>query len=203
MKIIFQFISYFTGYASYKKLQSFLNLTLSYSLARRFKTTNGLARFCYPIKCSGLQYITIGKNFNSAKNLRLQAIDEYRNFHYNPKISIGDNVSINPNCQISAIDSIIIGNDVLLASNVFISDQSHGFNSLIDIHTSPADRELVSKGGIVIEDKVWIGQNVSILPNVKIGRNSIIGANSVVTKNIPSFSVAVGSPAIVLKKIVL
>ena len=58
-----------------------------------------------------------------------------------------------------------------------------------------------SKGETIIGNKVWLGDNVVVLSGVKIGNNSIIGANSVVTKDIPSFSIAVGSPAKVIKTI--
>ncbi|MNH41091.1 putative acetyltransferase [compost metagenome] len=53
---------------------------------------------------------------------------------------------------------------------------------------------------VVIEDNVWIGEMVSILPGVTIGRGTIIGANSVVTKDLPPNVIAVGSPAIPIKK---
>lgn len=54
-------------------------------------------------------------------------------------------------------------------------------------------------GGVTIENGVWIGNNVIILPNVTIGEKSIVGAGSVVTKSIPAYSVAVGNPAHVIK----
>ena len=53
---------------------------------------------------------------------------------------------------------------------------------------------------VVIEDNVWIGENVVILLGCSIGFGSIIGANSVVTGNIPRNSIAVGVPARVIKK---
>jgi acetyltransferase-like isoleucine patch superfamily enzyme len=56
---------------------------------------------------------------------------------------------------------------------------------------------------VIIEDNVWIGEGVAIMPNVTIGANSIIGANSVVTKDIPKNSVVAGNPASVIKNIVL
>lgn len=65
----------------------------------------------------------------------------------------------------------------------------------------PIKRQLNSKGETIIGNKVWLGDNVVVLSGVKIGNNSIIGANSVVTKDIPSFSIAVGSPAKVIKTI--
>ena len=64
-----------------------------------------------------------------------------------------------------------------------------------------AKRRLHSKGPIIIEDNVWIGENACILENVRIGKCSIIGANAVVTHDIPPYSVAVGVPAKVIKTI--
>ncbi len=52
---------------------------------------------------------------------------------------------------------------------------------------------------IVVEEDVWIGMNVTLLPGVTIGRGAIIGAASVVTKSIPPYAVAVGNPAKVVK----
>jgi len=189
------------GYKFSVKFNSLKNYLLSLSISRKLKEVDGLARFQYPIKIQGLNNIKIGKNFVSGKNLRMQAIHSYYDYKYEGKIEIGDNVTLNPNCQIVAIDKVIIGNNVLMASNVFISDHSHGDVNFMDIEIAPSLRKLDSKGPIIIEDNVWIGQNVSILSNITIGRNAIIGANSVVTKNVPSYSVVVGSPAKVVRQI--
>ncbi len=62
----------------------------------------------------------------------------------------------------------------------------------------PIERTL-SSSPIVIEENVWIGESVSILPGVRIGKGSIIGANSVVSRNIPQFCIAAGIPARILK----
>ena len=87
----------------------------------------------------------------------------------------------------------------MIGSHVLIEDHSHG--TIQEIETPVAKRNLHSKGPIIIEDNVWIGENVCILENVTIGRCSIIGANAVVTHNIPPYSVAVGAPAKVVKSI--
>ena len=63
----------------------------------------------------------------------------------------------------------------------------------------PSLRKLYSKGPVIIEDNVWIGEGVAILPNVIIGENSIIGANAVVTKDIPRNSVVGGNPAKIIR----
>lgn len=91
---------------------------------------------------------------------------------------------------------------MLITSNVFIIDLSHGTyigDKQDSPHTLVDERELSAKE-VMIEDNVWIGQNVVILPGVFIGKNSIIGAGAVVTKNIPSNSIAVGNPARVIKE---
>lgn len=153
----------------------------------------------FPITCSGLRYIEIGNNFKSEKNLRIQAFDKRLNQVFSPRIIIGNNVNINYDCHIGCINNITIGNDVLIASRVYITDHFHGNINISDLDLSPYHRDIVSKGPVIIEDNVWIGEGVVILPDVKIGKNSIIGANSVVTKDIPPNCVVGGIPAKIIK----
>ena len=67
------------------------------------------------------------------------------------------------------------------------------------------DEKLYSKvikyGRIIIDENCFIGSGTIIMPNVHIGKNCVIGAGSIVTKDIPDNSVAVGSPARVVKTI--
>lgn len=65
---------------------------------------------------------------------------------------------------------------------------------------APYESELPYKGDTVVGNDVWIGQNVTVMPGVHIGDGAIIGANAVVASNIPSYSIAVGNPARVVKK---
>jgi lipopolysaccharide O-acetyltransferase len=105
--------------------------------------------------------------------------------------------------HIGAIDCVRIGNDVLIASCVFIADHNHGGFEGEDPADSPdvapSDRPLKSRP-VVIGDKVWIGEGVCILPGVTIGRGSVIGAGAVVTRDVPAECVAVGNPARVVKR---
>lgn len=195
------FLSNLIGFNFFLKLNILRNRLFTASLKKKFKITNQV-KFQFPSRIEGLENIIIGNNFNSATGLRLQAIKKYNNQRFNPSIIIGNNVTVNPNCQIVAINKIVIGNNVLLASYVFISDHSHGYNDGSDILISPADRDLYSKGEVHIGDNTWIGQGVSILPGVNIGKNVIIGANSVVTKDIPEGTIVGGIPAKVIKKII-
>lgn len=148
------------------------------------------------------QYISIGKNFVAMANLRIEAWDQYRDQKFCPEITIGDNVIFNTDVHIGCIDKVIIGNNVLLASRIYISDHSHGEVNIKALTATPALRPLISKGPVVIEDNVWIGEGACILPGVRIGRNAIIGANAVVTKNVPENTVVAGVPAKAIKKLV-
>lgn len=145
------------------------------------------------------QYIYIGNHFQSLYNLRLEAWDCYYEQKFTPYISIGDNVSMNTDIHIGCINRIEIGNYVMLASRVYISDHSHGNLFGDDLKLPPVKRPLVSKGPVVIEDNVWIGEGACIMPGVRIGKNAIIGANSVVTKDVPANAVMAGVPAKVLR----
>lgn len=159
------------------------------------------SKFSLPIYSCGLKNISIGKNFSSGPRLKLKTFTEWNRKLYAPQISIGNNVTIESDCHISAINYIEIDDNVLIASFVYISDHSHGIISKEELKYKPIDRDLYSKGPIKIGKNVWIGEKVSIMPGVSIGENSIIGANSVVTKNIPSNCIAVGNPARILRKI--
>lgn len=138
---------------------------------------------------------SIGRGFTSGPGLILDVLNN------EAKLVIGNNVKLNHRCHIGVMKSVKIGNDVLFASNVFISDHTHG-NYSGDRQSNPFqppnEREIVC-GNVEIGDRVWIGENVAVLLGVSIGESSIIGANSVVTKNIPAFSIAAGSPAKVIK----
>jgi len=110
---------------------------------------------------------------------------------------------INDFVHITAMENVSIGNNVLMACKIYISDCSHGSydGDANDSYPElpPMERKYRTRP-VFIEDNVWIGESVSVLPGVRIGKNSIIGANSVVTKNIPENSIAVGNPARVIKK---
>ncbi|MGX9844157.1 DapH/DapD/GlmU-related protein [Streptococcus iniae] len=118
------------------------------------------------------------------------------------RLIIGKDCEIGDYVHLVAHENVTIGDNVLIASKVFISDTSHGNYSSTSQDspmTKPNSRELFSKP-VLIESNVWIGENVVILPGVEIGKGAIIGANSTVSKSIPANSIAIGSPAKVIKK---
>lgn len=153
----------------------------------------------FPIDVRGKRSIKISKGFTTGRGCRIEAYPRTDQ----QVLFIGENFQMNDYCHITAVEKVIIGNNVLLASKIYISDSSHGsyagneFDSSPD--TIPHDRPLVTKP-VIIEDNVWLGEFVSVLPGVTIGKGTIVGANSVVSKSLPSYVIAVGTPAKPIKK---
>ena len=147
--------------------------------------------------------IRVGKGFRMRGRCRIETISSHLGHDYYPKITIGDFTALNDDVHIGCVGSINIGNNVLMASKIFISDHNHGTYAGTGLHNSPEiapNLRPLGGAGVVIGDNVWIGEMVTILPGVSIGRGSIIGAGSIVTRDIPADSIAVGNPARIVKK---
>jgi lipopolysaccharide O-acetyltransferase len=175
-----------------------IRMVLYLALTRVFFPKARLIRF--PIEIRGKKFIDFGINLTTGNYCRIEAFPFYQNKKI---IKFGNNIEINDFVHIAGISSIVIGNNVLIASKVYISDVQHGCYTGKNNHDHPdippGDRPLSSKD-VIIEDNVWIGESVSVLAGVTIGKGSIIGANSVVSKSIPPNVIAVGSPAQAIKK---
>lgn len=111
------------------------------------------------------------------------------------KLRIGDYSGIGVNARIYG--PVTIGRYVMMGPDVIIMTANHRFDDI----TVPMCRQGYEKElPVVIEDDVWIGARVIILPGVKIGKGSVIGAGAVVTKSFEPYSVIGGVPAKLLKK---
>jgi len=113
--------------------------------------------------------------------------------HGGRDVTIGDNTGIGDYVVIWGGGGVEIGNNVLIAANSVITSQAHDVNA-------ETFRLSHTKAKVIIHDNVWLGAGVLVMPGVEIGKNSVVGAGSVVTKNIPQNSIAVGSPAVVIRK---
>lgn len=145
--------------------------------------------------------ISIGNDFHTSRYVKLSTIENYENELFSPKLTIGNNVFINSYSHIACASAVSIGDNVLIAGKVYISDHSHGCSDLCSLKHTPMSRKLTTRP-VVIKDNVWIGESVSILMGVTIGKNCIIGANSLVNKSFPPNSVIAGVPARLIKSIV-
>uniref|UniRef100_UPI00404749CB hypothetical protein n=1 Tax=Algoriphagus sp. TaxID=1872435 RepID=UPI00404749CB len=181
-------------YTFFWKIWFFLSLIYT----RLFFPGKRLIRLPFDIR--NKRYIKIGKNFTCGIACRLEAYP--MNFNEDPVLIIGNDVQINDFVHISASTKVEIGNNVLLASKIFISDINHGSydeDDSSDPNVRPANRVL-SSSPVVIKDNVWVGESVCIMSGVTIGFGSIIGALSVITKDVPDLSIVVGNPGKVIKR---
>ena len=175
------------------------NRAYSFAIQRRLEKVGENFAVEYPAVLLGLKHVSIGNNFEARARLRLEVFDEHRGNRYTPEVRIGNNVSLNYDCHIGCVNKIEIGDNVLMGSRILITDHYHGEITAAMLRIPPGQRKVQSPGPVIIEDNVWIGEGVAIMPNVRIGRNAIIGANAVVTRDIPADSVAVGAPARVIR----
>lgn len=152
----------------------------------------------YPWYVRGGAHVRFGKSFTSGVGLRVDAFGSE-----DVQVSFGNNIQVGDYVHVAAIQSVVVGDDVLIASKVYISDHDHGLYAGAPVSQSrPSDIQVERKlasAPVVIGRNVWIGENVCILKGVTIGCNSIIGASAVVTKSVPENSIVVGSPAKVIK----
>ena len=149
----------------------------------------------------GLKYVSVGCNTVIGTGVQLTAWDYYKNEKFEPEIIIGDNCIIREKAHSTAINHIHIGSNLLTGTNVLSTDNSHGATCGEVLELAPAQRTLCSKGPVNIGNNVWLGNNVCVMPGVTIGDGVVIGANSIVTHDIPSYSVAAGIPAQVIKQL--
>ncbi len=113
-----------------------------------------------------------------------------------PVVRIGDRCLIGKGSGIVGHLEIRIGDDVWTGHHVYITDQNHGYAD-IDL---PISKQSMPERPVSIGDGSWLGHGTVVLPGVTIGRHVAVGANSVVTADLPDFSVAVGSPARVIRR---
>jgi acetyltransferase-like isoleucine patch superfamily enzyme len=109
---------------------------------------------------------------------------------------IGTYTTINEGAIISAFEQIVLEDEVGMAPYVCILDNTR---MPMNINLPLKEQDLMT-GPVRIGAGSWLGYSVCVLPNVTIGKHCVIGALSVVKSNIPSYSIAVGAPARVVKR---
>ncbi len=148
----------------------------------------------YPLRLNGEKRIAIDDRVFIGPGSWLQTLPDGNNNSI--AVSIGEGTSIVGACVISAVRSVKLEENVLLARNVYISDHMHKYT---DIETPVMAQGVDKIEPVLIRRGAWLGQNVVVCPGVTIGRGAVVGANSVVVQDIPDFCVAVGAPARVVK----
>lgn len=175
----------------------------------RFGTSPQNLRIDLPRRISNPERIFLGDDVWLGPGALLNALSHYPTVStdrpgrpparqtFTSRITIGDRVTSTGGLHIGAHSDVTIESDVLLASNVYITDGQHGYETALEPYKyqkiGPISPVLIKRG-------CWIGQNAVILPGVTIGECTIVGANSVVTESLPDRAIAVGAPARVIRR---
>lgn len=155
-------------------------------------------------RLGGIDHMRIGKGVTAGRGLWLEAVTDYpaAGQVFSPELIIGDRVNVGEYVHIGCNHRIVIGDDVLMGSKIYITDHNHGVyrgDNSESPNVPPTERGLTANESVEIGDRCWIGEFVTILPGVIIGEGCIIGSHSTVTHDIPANTIAVGCPAQVLK----
>lgn len=164
---------------------------------RRFGAFGEGSIICFPVtSLMNERFIEIGENTMIGPHVALSAgMAPGQECLSQPVVRIGDRCLIGRGSGIVGHFSIDIGDDVWTGHHVYITDQNHGYDN-VDI---PISQQSMPEKPVRIGSGSWLGHGTVVLPGADIGEHVVIGANSVVTGSIPSFSVAVGAPARVVK----
>lgn len=161
-----------------------------------FEETGKGCRISPPFRFANLQQVQLGSDVVINRDCWIGVVSDPDD-EIATKLWIGNDSAIGMGSTLSAAESIVLEDHVLLARNVYISDHGHEFSNI----EVPIKHQGITKPQPVkIGRSTWLGQNVVVLPGVTIGEHCVIGANSVVRSSIPAYSVAVGVPARVVRR---
>lgn len=136
----------------------------------------------------------IGEHVRIWHHARLEAICSTPGI---TRLKIGDHSVIQPYVHIGAAHQVTLGKHVMIASNVFITDHDHDLSDPMNPATVNSGLDTAP---VHIGDYTWLGEKAMVLKGVTIGQRSVIGAGALVTRDIPPMSIAVGSPARVIRR---
>ena len=161
-------------------------LVLYYGFAKRVPSTGPFRRIGVKLRYYLCKNILkkIGRNV---------WIAEWAHFGYGSDVEIGDNSGLGKNC---AISHATIGNNVLMGPDFLYIPLNHAFER-IDVPIKMQGKH--SPEQLIVDDNVWIGARVIVLPGVHIGHDAVIGAGAVVTKDVPPYAIVAGNPAKILR----
>lgn len=137
--------------------------------------------------------VKIGNNFSLARNCMIECTGVIREL--GDELIIGNDVGIASNAFISVRGKVEIGDNTIFGPDVRIFAENHKFDDL----ETPIFLQGATKQGVSIGEDCWIGSNVTILDGVHIGKKVIVAAGSVVNKDIPDYAIVGGVPAKIIK----
>lgn len=155
-----------------------------------------VSRLIYRIKTPGVFIEFNAQLYRFPKNITLKD-DVYlkRNAvigcaNKDATVVIGERTTVGFNSIIMASKSVTVGDDCMIAPNVYIVDSNHGM-----MPNRPFNQQPNTSHQVEIGNNIWIGAGVIILPGVKIVDNVIVGAGSIVTRSLEEQGTYYGTPA--------
>lgn len=138
----------------------------------------------------GLRDISIGTSFSLGEGCLISCMSLK---NQSGRLIIGDSVKLNRNVMVNADcgGKINIGNNVLIGPNTVLRASNHVFEDRDKLIQQQGHKP----GTIVLEDDVWLGANVVVLPDVKIGKGAVVAAGAVVSKDVQPYTIVGGVPA--------
>jgi acetyltransferase-like isoleucine patch superfamily enzyme len=160
------------------------------------KSCGKRVRLEFPIRLEEPHRISLGDDVMTHPRVWLNPVCQWAGIQYNGEIIIGNRAKIGYDVQISSAASVVIEEDVAIASRALIVDHIHDPSHIdMPIREAPLSRPepvRIGKGS-------FLGVNCFIGPGVQIGEHAVIAANAVVNKDVPSYCLALGNPARVLR----
>jgi acetyltransferase-like isoleucine patch superfamily enzyme len=176
------------------KLRDYLSVLLyRIFLAYFFRGFGRRVRVIWPLRIVGSRFVCLGDGVTVQYGAYIAVL---RTGTELPVLDIGAGTQLGNYSHIICTRKIEIGEKVLVADRVYIADNLHEYQ---DISRPVIDQPLRQLAAVSIGAGSWIGENVCIV-GCTIGRNCAIGANSVVTRDIPDYCVALGCPAVPVKR---
>jgi acetyltransferase-like isoleucine patch superfamily enzyme len=167
--------------------------------ARTFRAFGAGSAICFPVTALyGERYIRLGAHSIIGPHCTLSAgVAPDHELDRDTVVSIGDGCLIGRGSGIVAHESVVIGDDVFTGHHVYITDANHGYEDP-DV---PIGRQFAASRPVTIGAGSWLGHGTIVLPGSHVGRHVVVGAGSVVVGDLPDFSVAVGAPAKVVRRL--
>ena len=161
--------------------------------ARKFASIGRRSHIVSPFRLDGASRIVIGADTLVQRGgwLYCVGVDGIE-----PALTIGDGCVFGYNSHITAVRDVRIGDHVLTANNVYISDNVHSYE---DTRVPIMHQPVLFRRAVSIGAGSWIGENACVI-GASVGRNCVVSANAVVTRDAPDWCVVAGVPARVIRQ---
>jgi acetyltransferase-like isoleucine patch superfamily enzyme len=175
------------------RLRDLVSVVAFRALSPCFKAFGRRVRIVWPLRIVGSRYVHLEDGVTLQYGAYVAVIPPVGR---RALLRIRQGAQVGNHSHIICTRGIEIGERVLIADRVYISDNLHEYR---DVSRPVMEQPLKQLEDVVIGEGAWIGENVCIV-GCRVGRNSVVGANSVVTRDVPDYCVALGSPAVPVRR---